>query len=202
MTTRDTILDAAVEGAALYGLAKLSMSDIASLAGISRPTLYKHFSSKDDLVAAAVQREAVRLVGTVLEAAQEQADPAAALEAAVVMALRQTREHPLLDRIIGSEPETLLPYLTTDRIGGDGGGGGAAVLLFVRTAAEALVREHLGDSLDELLIRRLADMVARLLVSYAISAPDDPPEVVASTIVTILLGGALNAGTAESLATG
>ena len=201
MTTRDTILDAAVEGAALYGLAKLSMSDIASLAGISRPTLYKHFSSKDDLVAAAVQREAVRLVGTVLEAAQEQADPAAALEAAVVMALRQTREHPLLDRIIGSEPETLLPYLTTDRIGGDGGGG-AAVLLFVRTAAEALVREHLGDSLDELLIRRLADMVARLLVSYAISAPDDRPEVVASTIVTILLGGALNAGTAESLATG
>ena len=34
-------------------------------------------------------------------------------------------------------------------------------------------------------------MVARLLVSYAISAPDDPPEVVAQAMATILLQGAI-----------
>ncbi|MEZ5239564.1 MAG: helix-turn-helix domain-containing protein [Microthrixaceae bacterium] len=194
MATRDTILDSAVEGVALYGLAKLSMSDVASLAGISRPTLYKHFGSKDELVAAAVQREAVALVEAVLAEARDREGPRAALEAAVVTALRQTREHPLLDRIIVSEPETRLPYLTTDRIGGDGGAGGAAVLLFVRTATETLIEQYLGEALDDLTRRRLADVVARLLVSYAISAPDDPPEVVASSMATILLDGALTAG--------
>jgi AcrR family transcriptional regulator len=193
-TTRDTILDAAVESVTLYGLAKLSMSDVAGRAGISRPTLYKHFGSKDALVAAAVEREAVGLVADVLAQASGEVEPVAMLDAALLAALRLAREHPLLDRIIHTEPEALLPYLTTDRIGGDGGAGGAAVLLFVRTATETLVREHLA--LDEVTARRLADMVARLLVSYAISAPDDPPEVVAEAMARILLDGAL-AGTVD-----
>jgi AcrR family transcriptional regulator len=187
--TYDEIIDAGIEAVSLYGLAKLSMSDVASRAGISRPTLYKHFGSRDELVAAAVQREAESLVVSVLRAADGHESPAESLEAAIAAALQLTREHPLLDRIIRTEPESLLPYLTTDRIGGDGGTGGAAVLLFVRTATEALVRDRLA--LDELTSRRLADMIARLLVSYSISAPDDPPEVVAASVSGILLDGAL-----------
>ena len=140
-----------------------------------------------------MQREAVELVSLVLTAADDHPEPREALEAAFVTALLLTREHPLLDRIIGTEPEALLPYLTTDRVGGDGGVGGAAVLLFVRTAAETLIRERLADRIDELSLRRLADVIARLLVSYAVSAPDDPPEVVAAVMATILLDGALNA---------
>jgi AcrR family transcriptional regulator len=180
-----------MEAVSLYGLAKLSMSDVASRAGISRPTLYKHFGSKDELVAATVQREAESLVLAVLGAADTRESAAEGLEAAIAAALHLAREHPLLDRIIRTEPESLLPYLTTDRIGGDGGAGGAAVLLFVRTATEALVRDRL--ELDELTSRRLADMIARLLVSYSISAPDDPPEVVAASVARILLDGALAA---------
>ncbi len=187
--TYDEIIDAGIEAVSLYGLAKLSMSDVASRAGISRPTLYKHFGSRDELVAAAVQREAESLVVSVLRAADGHESAAEGLEAAIAAALHLTREHPLLDRIIRTEPESLLPYLTTDRIGGDGGDGGAAVLLFVRTATEALVRDRL--ELDELTSRRLADMIARLLVSYSISAPDDPPEVVAASVSRILLDGAL-----------
>ncbi len=34
----DEIIDAGIEAVSLYGLAKLSMSDVASRAGISRPT--------------------------------------------------------------------------------------------------------------------------------------------------------------------
>lgn len=193
MGTRESILDATVDAVSLYGLAKLSMSDVATRAGVSRPTLYKYFGSKDDLIQAAVQREAVELVSLVLTAANGYPEPREALEAAFVTALLLTREHPLLDRIISTEPEALLPYLTTDRVDGDGGAGGAAVLLFVRTAADTLIRERLADRIDELSARRLADVIARLLVSYAISAPDDPPEVVAAVMASILLDGALNA---------
>ena len=186
--TRDSIIDAGIEAVSLFGLNKLSMSDVATRAGISRPTLYKYFGSKDELVAAAVQREAESLVVSVLAAADGNTTPLEGLESAIAAALRLTREHPLLDRIIRTEPESLLPYLTTDRIGGDGGTGGGAVLLFVRTATEALVRDRL--ELDEITSRRLADLIARLLVSYSISAPDDPPEVVASSVARILLVGA------------
>ena len=35
-----------------HGYAKFNLSDVAAQAGISRPTLYKSFSSKDDLLAA------------------------------------------------------------------------------------------------------------------------------------------------------
>lgn len=201
MATRDSILDATIEAVTLYGLAKLSMSDVATRAGISRPTLYKYFGSKDELIEAVVQREALALVSAVMAAADGHRETRDALEAAFVTALQLTREHPLLDRIIGTEPEALLPYLTTDRVDGDGGadgggdglGGGAAVLLFVRTAADTLIRERLADRIDEVMSRRLADMIARLLVSYAVSAPDDPPEVVAAIVTTILLDGALGA---------
>ncbi len=195
-STPDAILEATIEAVSLFGLAKLSMSDVATRANISRPTLYKYFSSKDDIVSAAVAREAAILVDAVLEDASGHDDPVDALEAALVTALRLAREHPLLDRIIRTEPESLLPYLTTDRVDGDGGNGGAAVLLFVRIATETLIRERLD--LDDLTSRRLADMVARLLVSYAISAPDDPPEVVAATVSRILLRGALDVRQTQS----
>lgn len=193
-STREQILDAAVESVSLFGMAKLSMSDVATRARISRPTLYKYFSSREDLVAAAVAREAEVLVSQVVGAAAVHDDASDALRAAIVAALELTRAHPLLDRIIRTEPESLLPYLTTDRIDGDGGAGGSAVLLFVRSATEAVVADRLAGELDALTIRRLADMVARLLVSYAISAPDDPPEVVAAVVADVLVNGALVAG--------
>ncbi len=193
--TRERILDASIEAVTLYGLAKLSMSDVATRSQVSRPTLYKYFGSKDELIEAAVAREAAELVSRVLAAAEEHREAHAALEAALSAALRLTREHPLLDRIIRTEPEALLPYLATDRIDGDGGTGGAAVLLFVRTATEALIRQHLSN-LDEVGARRLADMIARLLVSYAISAPDDPPELVGAAMASILLDGAIRTGEA------
>ena len=38
-------------------------------------------------------------------------------------------------------------------------------------------------------LRRFADGVTRLLVSYAVSAPDDPPEVVAAFVARFLIDG-------------
>lgn len=49
---RERILRAAFKVLSRHGYAKLSLSDVAAQAGISRPTLYKFFSSKDDLLAA------------------------------------------------------------------------------------------------------------------------------------------------------
>jgi AcrR family transcriptional regulator len=178
--TRDQLLLAAIETAAVHGINRLSMGDVAKRAGYSRPTLYKHFPSKDALVAAVVEQEAAVIVGAVLAAADRHEDPRQALEAAVLVALQLMREHPMLDRVISTEPEVLVPLLTTD---------GGPVLAMARVPVQAIIARRLPE-LDEVAARRLADLLTRLLVSYALSAPDDPPELVAAAVAAVATGGA------------
>ncbi len=45
-STRTRLLDAANVVLAHYGPRKLSLTDVATHAGVSRPTLYRHFASK------------------------------------------------------------------------------------------------------------------------------------------------------------
>ena len=49
---RERILQATFKLLCRHGYAKLNLSDVAAQAGISRPTLYKSFSSKDELLTA------------------------------------------------------------------------------------------------------------------------------------------------------
>ena len=49
---RERILRATFKVLCRHGYGKLNLSDVAAQAGISRPTLYKLFSSKDDLLSA------------------------------------------------------------------------------------------------------------------------------------------------------
>jgi AcrR family transcriptional regulator len=46
----DRILDAAGRLLLSVGARKLSLSDVATLAGVSRPTIYRYFVSKEDLI--------------------------------------------------------------------------------------------------------------------------------------------------------
>ncbi len=49
---RERILRATFKVLCRHGYGKLNLSDVAAQAGISRPTFYKFFSSKDDLLSA------------------------------------------------------------------------------------------------------------------------------------------------------
>ncbi|NLD75815.1 MAG: helix-turn-helix transcriptional regulator, partial [Acidimicrobiales bacterium] len=89
-STRDRILQAGIEAAAIHGIARLTVGDVAKRAGVSRPTLYKHFKSKDALVAAAVEREADRMVKQVI-VAELPDEPHLALSTGISAVLRVTR---------------------------------------------------------------------------------------------------------------
>ena len=52
----DAILDAATRTLASKGFDLMTMDDVALEAGISKPSLYKHFKSKEDLAGAAMMR--------------------------------------------------------------------------------------------------------------------------------------------------
>jgi AcrR family transcriptional regulator len=53
---RRAILDAALQQFSAYGYRRASMEDLARAAGLSRPSLYFHFGSKEELFRALVQR--------------------------------------------------------------------------------------------------------------------------------------------------
>lgn len=56
-------LDAAEACFERYGVAKTTMEDIAKMAGVSRPTVYRHFADRETLIVAVVMRRARSLIG-------------------------------------------------------------------------------------------------------------------------------------------
>jgi AcrR family transcriptional regulator len=177
--TRERILEAAFEVVCVHGLTRLSLEDVARQAAFSRQTVYRYFGSKQALIEAVVLREEQDFIERILASASRHEDVRPALEAAIAEALRCAREHPLLDRLLASEPEALLPFLTT---------GSGPLLSAGRPALEQLFAARLPH-LPPTTLRRVADATSRLFISYAINPPDDSIEDVASGLADLILDG-------------
>jgi AcrR family transcriptional regulator len=78
----DRILDAAQQLVFRTGARKLALSDVATLAGVSRPTIYRYFVSKEDLIDAMGKRERRRF-NTAMDQAMSGVVGVARLEAAL-----------------------------------------------------------------------------------------------------------------------
>ena len=177
--TRERILDATNVAMARHGLAKLSLEDVAKEAGMSRQTVYRYFGSKDALITATILREEETLLHQMAEAVRSHQDLRPAMEAAIVTGLTAAREHPLLDRLLATEPEAFLPFLTT---------GAGPVLSAAHPFIEALLEERLPH-VPRPTLSRVADATTRLFISYAINPPDDDIDDVAAGLVDLVLHG-------------
>jgi AcrR family transcriptional regulator len=109
---RERILAAALEQFRLVGLRRTTVGDVARRAGVGRVTVYRRVGHKPELIAAAIQSEVRRLVEAVSEAIAPLSTPNERLVEAFVVGLKTVRSHPLLRRLLETEPEDLLPYLT------------------------------------------------------------------------------------------
>jgi AcrR family transcriptional regulator len=177
--TRTRILDAAIATMGRHGLARLSLEGVAREAGVSRQTLYRYFGSRDALISATVLREEEAFIAAMVAAADHHREFRPALEAAIAQALRSARAHPLLDRLLATEPDALLPFLTMGR---------GPVL----SAAKPVVRDLLAARLDHLTdpeLSRIAEAATRLIVSYAISPADDDIDDVAAGLADLIANG-------------
>lgn len=182
MSTEDTrhrILEAALTVMSRYGLARLALEDVAREAGLARQTVYRYVGSRDGLISATIVREEQAFFERMREAASRHDELRPALEASIAAALTLAREHPLLDRLLATEPEALLPFLT------DGSGP-------VLSAARPVVVEVFGRYVPHLTapdLERAADAASRLIVSYAISPAHEPVERLAAGLAAMLAEG-------------
>jgi AcrR family transcriptional regulator len=109
-TTVESILEAARRAIAERGPGKLTLSAVASAAGISRPTLYRWFPTKEDLLAAITAYEEERFdVGLQLVIDAHRA-PKRRLEAALRYLMNYLDESVMPDPI-GVDPEFALKSL-------------------------------------------------------------------------------------------
>lgn len=181
-STRATVLDAALALLADRGLSKLALEDVANEARVSRQTVYRHFGSREGLISAVIVREEERLIARMTARARQSGLSAEdAIHAAIEEALIAAREHPLLDRLLASEPEALLPFLTMNH---------GPVLSAARPVVEELLRDRLPDAPREQLAAD-ADALTRLIVSYAISPGEQSAQVTARRLADLVCRGLL-----------
>ncbi len=109
---RETILTAALSQVEDFGVQRFTMDEVARRAGVSRVTVYRHFSSKDGLLEAVLMREALGVVAAIETAVQPYEGLHDRIVEGFVFALTALREHELLTRLLRTEPELMLPALT------------------------------------------------------------------------------------------
>jgi AcrR family transcriptional regulator len=175
--TPTRILDAAFDRVMSVGVSRTTVEDVARAAGLTRQTVYRYFRTKDQLIQRLMVLEAERLMEGVRAPLESTPDLEDALTTSVLFCLRFAREHPLLDRVLATDSDTLLPYLTTRA---------DPVIDRARSMLVDLLRRRDGVRLE--LVEPCADAAVRTVLSYAVTPPPAPADVVARGLARVLAG--------------
>jgi AcrR family transcriptional regulator len=97
-TSAELILAATKRAIAAKGPGKLTLSEVAAAAGVSRPTLYRWFPTKDDLFTALTEYERMQFDEGLQDVIDAHRTPARRLDAALLYLLTY------LDDSMGSDP--------------------------------------------------------------------------------------------------
>lgn len=159
--TRARLLDATGVVLARSGPRKLSLSAIAAEAGVSRPTLYKYFASKEALLLALATHEKSRFVRQ-LDVALTGLTGAARLDRALRFMVEFQRDYPMRELVL-IEPEFMLDQLEHSLAAMSA----SLVPLFAEVTAGAADVALPADPAD------LADLAVRTAMSHFLVPRDD-----------------------------
>lgn len=175
----ERVLDATESLLRQYGLARWSVDDVATVAGIGRTSVYRRFPSRDDLVAGVLARElrrTIAAIGTAVAAHDSIEDRL--VEAAIVSleALRQS----VVDHLLQSDPATILPFLTT--------GAGPLIDLARQAFAPAIVAAGVAEAGPpaDLVAETLARLGLSFVLTRSTSLPADDPEALRAAVRGLL----------------
>lgn len=108
MNVEERILEAAVAQLAAVGAEGLTISSVAETSGVSRPTVYAHFGTREQLMSAALQRTADRVLTRVTEQARDAATAADYVVEVVLAARTEFRHQPALAPVAFPQRGTIL----------------------------------------------------------------------------------------------
>ena len=157
----ERVLDAAREQLVQFGLRRTSLDDIARAAQVGRATLFRRFPNRDALHMALAAREAQRSISRIDAQVAPISDPEEFLVAGAVAVIHELTGNELLQRLLETDQELMLPLLA---------GPGAPII--------AMGREYLATHLRRLAADGaqlngdpdvLAEMQARSVLSLALN---------------------------------
>jgi AcrR family transcriptional regulator len=180
--TRQRILAATYACVARWGLAKTTVEDAAREADVSRATVYRTFpGGRDELLDATVAWATAEFFLHLYEQVHSASSLEEVLELGIRFARRSILEHEVLQRVMQTEPEKLLPALTVESIRVRNG-----IAQFLSPYLEA------RGVLPGVDLQEAADFLARMVLSYIV-APGrwdlEDPDQVAELVEAELLAG-------------
>ncbi len=180
------ILAAARTGVLDRGISRVTMSDVARGADVSRTTLYRHYPDIDAVFRDLMTVEFGVLIRNVQAEVSDWASGRERLVRTVVEGCRRTRADPLFRKIVDVDPEFFLPYVTA-RVG-------QSQRLISALLATGLREGQADGSIragDPELLARLVLLQAQAL-TVSIGAASDGDEAIEDALLT-LAGEALDA---------
>jgi AcrR family transcriptional regulator len=160
---RGRILAGAIQQVEDFGLRRFTVDDVARRVGVSRVTIYRHFPKKGRLVEAVLLHELRRFLRAIDAAVEPYETLQERLVEGFVFALTYLREHRLLNRLLRTEPELLLPALTVDA---------TPVLAAGREFVAGFARREAargGLPLAEEEIDAVSELLARVVLSFVLT---------------------------------
>lgn len=168
--TAERILDATLLTLAQRGARRLSMSEVSAAASISRPTLYRYYPTKDDLLFALARHEQRRFDEGLIAALADETTASGRLDAAIRHLVAFLFAYP--GRVVDAEPAFVLERLR-DALPVQAES--LARLLADALSATPVVRR--GDAMA----RDVAEVVVRLAMSQYL-LPNPSPDVLLRTL--------------------
>ena len=99
-----------------FGLTKTTIEDVARESGVSRATIYRLFpGGRDQLLRETVGWEMNHFFARLAEQVDDLPDLASRLEHALVFARRSLLDHTVLQKVLVTEPDVLLPLMTLEQ---------------------------------------------------------------------------------------
>ena len=175
----DRVLDAAAHLMRTYGLKRWSMEDVAEQAALGRTSVYRAFSTRDELVHAVLARELRATIGDITAAATTSGSVEDGIIEGALVGLAALRSS-LVEQLLRTDPSTILPFLTTKA--------GPLIALtrqLLVTQARAAGATISAEHADE-----LAEIAARLGLSFVLTResvfPVDDDEALRASLRRVL----------------
>jgi AcrR family transcriptional regulator len=160
---RERMLAGTLEQIEDFGVRRFTVDDLARRLGISRVTIYRRFSKRNRLLEAALMYELRRLLREIDASVKSCETLEERLVEGFASSLMALRGHRLLNRLLRTEPELILPLLTV--------GGGPVIAASREFIAGIALREGEGEGIEfeQEQLEVLSELLARAVLSFLLT---------------------------------